>query len=89
MYLPGELGCAKRHLLQLAESPRKTSIKGCPKYRTTAEKFKAPPVSILQPTILFQSYNPFRKNQETERTLLKAKYIARTSKITGKGIKHI
>lgn len=35
-------------LLQLAQSPGKTSIKGCPKFRTTAEKFKASPVSILQ-----------------------------------------
>lgn len=74
MYLPGELGCAKIHLLQLAQSPGKTSIKGCPEHRTTAEKFKAS-VSILQA-------DPFRKSQETERTLLKAKYIARTSKIT-------
>lgn len=63
-------------LLQLAQSPGKASIKGCPEYRTTAEKFKASPVSFLQA-------DPFRKGQETERALLKAKYIAGTSKITG------
>lgn len=50
--------------------------------RTTAEKFRASPVSFLQA-------DPLRKDQETERTLLKAKYIAGISKTTGEGIKHI
>lgn len=60
-------------LLQLAHSPGKISIKGCLEYRTTAEKFQASPVSILQA-------NPSGRARRQKRTLLKAKYIARTTK---------